>query len=282
MNCIKKIFAKLFERALYILLITAGWKRKIVYANLQLTGKFFAESKISECTLYKNMLKNLCKHVSEILFALNKFKQLPKNLSEYPYKQGKYIFEIDNANVIKKMRCGGIFLTAHYGNYESMGPWLCKLGCPLKASYIKLKPKWLNNFVHNKIRSVNGNAYSVNATTPRQFLKLLDNNELFCLLADQDCRTKSAKVYEFLNEQAYVNPLPNFLLKHKPQTKVFVSYLEETKNNRIILHALELTKTSDIAKEFNIWLEKLIKQNPELWYGWTHRRFFSTHPEIYR
>ena len=70
------------------------------------------------------------------------------------------------------MREGGIFLTAHYGNYEAIGPWLCRLGIPLKASYIPLKPAWLNRIVENKIRSVDKRNYSVNAKSPREFLSI--------------------------------------------------------------------------------------------------------------
>ena len=185
--------------------------------------------------------------------------------------------------VLNKMREGGIFLTAHYGNYEAIGPWLCRLGIPLKASYIPLKPAALNRIVENKIRSVDKRNYSVNAKNPREFLRLLDDKNLFCLLMDQDSRIESAAEATFLGKKVHVNPLPDFLLKHRPGTPVFICWLEEPKSsNERILHAIEATPINNSINDvFNRWLENRIAEEPALWYGWTHRRFYSCNPEIY-
>ena len=196
------------------------------------------------------------------------------------------------------MRSGGIFLTAHYGNYEAIGPWLCRLGIPLKASYIPLKPSWLNNFVEHRIRSVDGESYAVNARTPRNFLRLLDEGKLFCLLMDQDSRIPSAASGSFLGRRVHVNPLPDFLLKHRPTTPVYICWMEEpdgVRGKRKVLHAVEVTNeirrnkdglTAECAngtagEVFNRWLEERIAEDPTLWYGWTHRRFYSCNLEIY-
>ena len=141
--------------------------------------------------------------------------------------------------MLEKMRKGGIFLTAHYGNYEAMGPWLCRLGIPLVASYIPVKPNWLNNILERKIRAVNGKSYSVDARTPRDFLRILNDGKLFCLLSDQDSRIPSAIDGTFLDRPANVNPLPDFLLEHRPQTPVFICWMEEVCGVRV-LHAIEV------------------------------------------
>ena len=129
---------------------------------------------------------NLSHHVCEILFEFNLFKKLPNDFSSYPFKQNGTTYKLFEGSepALSKMRKGGIFLTAHYGNYEAIGPWLCRLGIPLKASYIPLKPAWLNRIVENKIRSVDQRNYSVNAKSPREFLRILDDKNLFCLLMD--------------------------------------------------------------------------------------------------
>ena len=206
--------------------------------------------------------------------------------------------------MLEKMRSGGIFLTAHYGNYEAMGPWLCCLGIPLVASYIPVKPKWLNNILERKIRAVDGRNYSVDAQTPRDFLRILNEGNLFCLLADQDSRIPSALPGTFLGRPANVNPLPDFLLKHRPQTPVFICWMEEVCGVRV-LHAIEVERAqvadsaqfesaspshlaspaqsspSVVNTQFNGWLEERIAENPNLWYGFTHRRFYSQSPTIY-
>lgn len=255
---------------------------------------------------YDELLFNLTRHASELLFRFGTFKKLPHDFTAYPCRVDGWDFALDEAAipVLEKMRKGGIFLTAHYGNYEAMGPWLCRLGIPLVASYIPVKPKWLNNILERKIRAVDGRSYSVDARTPRDFMRILNEGNLFCLLSDQDSRIPSALSGTFLGHPANVNPLPDFLLKHRPQTPVFICWMEElgasskcaspkgasTKKVRV-LHAIEVvgaqsqiassTESCVVNSQFNKWLEERIRENPNLWYSFTHRRFYSQSPEIY-
>lgn len=269
-----------FEKLSYGVLLAVGWKRKTVFANRTLV---YRENPSDSQAFYKQMLGHLTHHVAEILFDFNKFKKLPPHVECYPYKKDGFIYELAPGSdaVLLKMRQGGIFLTAHYGNYEAIGPWLCRLGIPLKASYIPLKPSWLNHLVESRLRSVNGQSYAINAKSPRDFLRLLDQKQLFCLLADQDSRVASAEMGQLLSQDVHVNPLPDFLLKHRPHTPVFVCWLEEYRQLKI-LHAQEIApENGTIALSYNRWLESRIKENPALWYSWTHRRFYSCTPQNY-
>ena len=328
-----KIVAAVFAWSAYVVLRLAGWKRGIVLANAKHVAGAVPQSNLGafpdavSCTAQKSsnvanlvpvdynvLLKNLTRHASELLFRFGTFKRLPADFSKYPCCVDGWDFALDEAAipVLEKMRKGGIFLTAHYGNYEAMGPWLCRLGIPLVASYIPVKPKWLNNILERKIRAVDGRSYSVDARTPRDFLRILNDGKLFCLLADQDSRIPSALPGTFLGRPANVNPLPDFLLKHRPQTPVFICWMEERgaspedaslkcaslKKVRV-LHAIEVeraqvasparlaspapspSQSSVVNSQFNRWLEQRILENPNLWYGFTHRRFYSQSPEIY-
>ena len=274
----------IFEKIIYRLLVVSGWKRHVVQSNLNFV--YSNPSKLIYNKEYRQIISNLAHHVSDILFDFGSFKKLPHDFTNYPFRQNGITYKIAEGSepVLEKMREGGIFLTAHYGNYEAIGPWLCRLGIPLKASYIPLKPAALNRIVENKIRSVDKRNYSVNAKNPREFLRLLDDKNLFCLLMDQDSRIESAAEATFLGKKVHVNPLPDFLLKHRPGTPVFICWLEDPKSgNERILHAIEATPTNNsINDTFNRWLENRIVEDPALWYGWTHRRFYSCNPEIYR
>ena len=315
-----KIAAIVFAWGAYVVLRLAGWKRKTVMANAK---------HVASPVNYDELLFNLTRHVGELLFRFGTFKKLPHDFTAYPCRVDGWDFALDEAAipVLEKMRSGGIFLTAHYGNYEAMGPWLCRLGIPLVASYIPVKPKWLNNILERKIRAVDGRSYSVDARTPRDFLCLLNDGKLFCLLADQDSRIPSALPGTFLGRPANVNPLPDFLLKHRPQTPVFICWMEErrafsggafskgaspSERRKVrVLHAIEVERAQvagsaqfDVASpahssssivnsahspsqssvvnvQFNKWLEERIAENPNLWYGFTHRRFYSQSPTIY-
>ena len=262
-------------------MLASSWKRGVVQANLKYIHPDYSD--LICLNIYKQIINHLTRHVSDILFEFNLFKKLPNDFSNYPFKQKGITYKLADGSepILDRMCKGGIFLTAHYGNYEAIGPWLCRLGIPLKASYIPLKPAALNRIVENRIRSVDKVNYSVNAKSPREFLRLLDEKKLFCLLMDQDSRIESAATSTFLGKQVHVNPLPDFLLRHRPGTPVFICWLEETASEKI-LHATEITPTGNSVNEaFNHWLEKRIAEKPALWYGWTHRRFYSCNPEIY-
>ena len=290
-----KIVATFFAWGAYAVLRLVGWKRKTVMANAK---------HVSSPVNYDELLFNLTRHVGELLFCFGTFKKLPRDFAAYPCCVDGWTFDIaeGSAPVLEKMRKGGIFLTAHYGNYEAMGPWLCRLGIPLVASYIPVKPKWLNNILERKIRAVDGRSYSVDARTPRDFLRILTDGKLFCLLSDQDSRIPSAIDGTLLGKPANVNPLPDFLLEHRPQTPVFICWMEEICVVRV-LHAVEVgraqlpgpvhpaspalfkaaspAESSIVNSQFNKWLEQRIIENPNLWYSFTHRRFYSRSPEIY-
>ena len=143
-----------------------------------------------------------------------------------------------------------------------------------------MKPAFVNDILENRIRAVGGKTYSVNAKSPREFLRLLPDGRLFCLLADQDSSIPSAEFCTFLGASANINPLPAFLLKHRPETPVFICWIEEPNPKVKRFHAERLNVGEDPGA-FNRWLEGRIAENPSLWYGFTHRRFFSSMPYNY-
>ncbi len=291
MPVLRSFMSKVFARTAGFVLCTCGWKKRTVYANLRhVDGAEPREGsplRISRPgTFYRTLICNLTRHAGEILFQFPTFKKLPREVSAYPCRIEGWNFALaeGSAPVLEKMRAGGIFLTAHFGNYEAIGPWLCRLGIPLVASYIPLRPAWLNRILDKRIRAVDGRPYGVDARTPREFLRLLDDGKLVCLLADQDSRIPSALEGEFLHRPVRNNPLPDFLLRHRPETPVYICWLEDARGSLRVLHAIELPRVSStggIMPAFNAWLESRIKENPALWYGWTHRRFYSKNPEIY-
>ncbi|MBO5532870.1 MAG: lysophospholipid acyltransferase family protein [Fibrobacter sp.] len=280
---LRDICAFAFRKASFALLYTVGWKRKVVQANRALTK---SGDSVDSKRFYRQMLKNLTHHAADIIFRFRDFKKLPQDTAKYPFQSSPrgttYALAEGSETVLQKMRQGGIFLTAHYGNYEAIGPWLCRLGIPLKASYIPLKPAWLNRLVENRMRAVDGKSYAVSARTPREFLRILDEQQLFCLLSDQDSRITSAEKGTFLEQIVNVNPLPDFLHRHRPDAPLYICWMEE-QPSRKILHAEEILVApgEKVMYTFNRWLEERIAENPALWYGWTHRRFYSCRPDIY-
>jgi KDO2-lipid IV(A) lauroyltransferase len=100
-------------------------------------------------------------------------------------------------------------------------------------------------------------------------MDFIDSGGLFALLADQDFRKppphsiKKKCESEFLGVKVRCNPLPAFILEHRPKTPVFCGYLGQIKK----------IPSENFYAHYHFWLENLILENPSKWYGWFHNRF---------
>lgn len=258
-------------------LTVSRWKESVIGANRKY---IYPEESSAETSAFKKKLyKNLSEDAAGFLTGNSAFKKLPASIGEYPFKNhgSKFSIDKDSMDILEKMKKGGLMLTAHFGDYEAMGPWLCQLGIPLAASYSKIKPALLNTFLESALRSVNGYSYSTFIRNPKDILKLIDAHNLFCLLADQDYRKSSAIHTEFLGKPVNCNPIPSFIFRHRPLTPVYICWIDK-KLDEYILHARSLTieKEDDAIQKFNAWLGEKISEDGSKWYGWSHRRFKSS------
>lgn len=279
-----KHFRSILSPILFFLLYFFNWKKQVVFANYLY---IYSDRSIENAAFfYKMLLKNLSKQAIDFLIYRTPFTNAPSKMEKYPFTFNDLKLSIDKSShdTINKMKAGGLFMTAHYGNYEAIGPWLCRLGIPLKASYAPIKPLFLNKILENKIRAVNNESYSFFINNPKNILSLIDEGKLFCLIADQDYRKSKPIPSTFLDKPVLCNPIPEFILKHRPHTPIYFCHLKEEKNTRV-LFAKEIKLINNdittIYTQFNFWLEQLIKNDPTFWYGWTHRRFLGKSKNLF-
>lgn len=260
-----KLHSKFLQRFLFFHLKLFHWKRKVVEDNLDIVHSGI--SKLSKKKFYFLLLKSLTRSAANFLTR----SQI------YSPSDPRFLVDEKSVPVLEKMKRGGLMLTAHLGNYEAIGPWLVRMGIPLTASYAKIHPKFLDKWVQSKLRSVDSFNYSLFINNPKIILRLLDKGKLFCLLADQDYRKSRFTPGKFLNQSVHCNPIPQFILRHRPQTPVYLCWLESN-GDSFTLFAKELSSQngSFVFEQFHQWLELQIKKNPEKWYGWFHRRFLSS------
>lgn len=273
-----KFIRSLLSFTLFSLLYLTQWKKKIVVANVRYTYEELSPK--SSNLFYKTLLRHLSIHVVEFLIYKKPIKKLPTSINSYPFYIDSLEFSIDSSSkrILEEMKKGGLFMTAHFGNYESIGPWLCKIGIPLQASYAPIKPHFLNRFLETKIRAIDGIYYSTFIENPKKILKLLDDGKLFCLIADQDYRKSKPIESHFLNKPVLCNPLPEFILKHRPQTPIYFCSIQEEGQKRILIAKKISPKNNtgiEVYSQFHLWLENLIHHKHFFWYGWTHRRFLG-------
>lgn len=262
----------MWNSAVVLLLKHLKWKKSIFFTNLQLArGPWLAPD--YECTLTR-MVTDL----GNFLFARRQFFSTPLQLEKYPFQTTKTCFHIDPStkSFIEDIRVsGGLLLTAHYGNYECMGLWLMQLGIPLAASFQPQKPKPFNQLLLS-LRTVNGKCYAQLPGIQNAILAV-QRRQLFALLLDQDYRSKNAVGSFFAGRKVNCNPLPATLLKKFPELPVYCAAMLPAKGSYALqIIKINSTHADELYSQYHLWLERLMQSDPNLWYGWFHRRFHST------
>lgn len=265
----------MLARILYLILRVLGWKKRTFCQNQGWTSPFFHHLP-TPC--YSRSLWRLSCDVFEFLLKRRLYLQAQKSCPD-PRSQ-RLCIDPESLPVLEMMRQGGLFLAAHYGNYECSGWWLRRLGIPLVASYQPQKPAFLDAALRS-LRSIEGQPYA-SLLKPREILKTIQEENLFCLLADQDYRGEKGIPSRFLGRPVRCNPLPVFLCKHLESMPVYVCFIENQGKNRILYaKQLEYESASQLYPAYHAWLEERIQADPDGWYGWFHRRFYSEHPLLY-
>lgn len=273
----------MFARFLQFTLLLFRWKSTVFHQNLYITRSFFTQQHLSEPSYFQSTFF-LAKHLSHFLFNRRPFLTSPLTLSNYPYHVNGISLHIDPSSIptLKKMKEGGVLLTAHYSNYECMGLWLKRLQIPLIASYLPQKPAWIHRLLI-KLRSVNNQSYA-QVLTPHQILKTIQQGNLYSLLLDQDYRGKNPIHSQFMQQRVHSNPIPAFILKHCPKIPVYFTYLTyQNKSYHLFAVTLCSDTVSHLYNSYHKQLERCIQKDPSLWYGFFHRRFHSTinqHPHF--
>ena len=236
------------------------WKRSVFSKNLSLTAPFFAKAG-AEQPRYRDVLKNMHRDVFDFVFR------------HPPSKDIHFEIEKNSLPILEEMRYGGIFLTAHYGNHELLGYRLAELGLPLNSAAQEQKPALFHKWLQKK-RTFKGKCFAKKIET-RHLIEFINNGGLFAMLADQDFRkpVKEQCKSEFLGLEVHCNPLPAFILEHRPNTQVFCGYLHQIQKAQTLF--LKKIPSQNFYAHYHSWLENLILENPAKWYGWFHDRFLS-------
>jgi len=214
---------------------------------------------------YRDVLKNMLRDVFNFVFRHPPSKKVHFEIDKY------------SLHILEEMRYGGIFLTAHYGNHELLGYRLAELGLPLNAAAQEQKPKFFDRWLQKK-RTFKGKCFAKKIKT-RHLIEFVDNCGLFAMLADQDYRKlipnsiEEKCKSEFLDLKVRSNPLPAFILEHRPNTPVFCGYIQQIHQTQTLF--LEKIPSQNFYAHYHLWLERLILENPAKWYGWFHNRFLS-------
>lgn len=265
--------ARILAPILAYILILIGWKKSVVFANLTAaqSWKGWNGCPPDPNRFYPKLIHAISLELLQFIFG---FQKIQVQMSP------------ETERILQTMKRGGLMLTAHFGNWEVLGSFLRKKEIPLVATFQPF-PHSLSNRILAWFRYRNGNKVERLEDSPFSIRHHFRSGNLFTFLADQDYRDPySSKVpsYKFLDLSVNCNPLPQRLCDLFPNSSLFfASAIPIAHHQYEVLAKLICTEDSScsIMDLYNEWLESEISQNPQLWSGWTHRRFLSTKPTVY-
>jgi len=179
---------------------------------------------------------------------------------------------------------GTIILTGHFGNWELLAMTLRVKGYPGVAVGRKIYFHKYDEYL-NRLRKMHDVKVIDREQSPRAFLRILKQNNIVGILADQDVDSVEGVFVNFFGKPAYTPIGPVALAKATGATMVPAFIVREGLHHRFIVEKpVELVDTGDKEKDMvtntQAWsnvLEAFIRKYPDQWV-WVHRRW-KTKPE---
>jgi KDO2-lipid IV(A) lauroyltransferase len=175
---------------------------------------------------------------------------------------------------------GIVVITAHFGNWELMAATLRLNDCPGvtigRRIYFHKYDKLLNYF--RKVHDVN---VIYRDDSPRKMLKVLKENRIVGVVADQDVDSVEGIFVDFFGRPAYTPAGPVGLARASGAALIPVLIRREPDDRHTVIaeKPIELADTGDKEKDLventKRWssiIESYIKRYPEQWV-WMHKRW---------
>ncbi len=257
------IFYTLAEKVGKTAYIFWGKRRKIGMENLK---KAFPEKSNQEL---KIILEKTFINFSYTFFEIFKQPYVKNNIDNIFRVKG-----LENLETAYSDGKGVILVTAHFGNWELAGSFICSLGYKLGVIQKTQKNTDFDRLI-NYYRTLNNIKPIGRKTALKDGIKALKNGEILGIIADQKANT-SGIISDFFGIPAKTTPLPARLYlkfkrpivfvvpKRTGQMKFEVDFIEK--------YEPECDNIEEITQYINDRLESFIRQTPEQWF-WPHNRW---------
>tara|TARA_B110001452_G_C15117692_1_gene389581 strand:- start:194 stop:922 length:729 start_codon:yes stop_codon:yes gene_type:complete len=223
-------------------------------------------SKQKEKTIEQNMWSNYGKTFVEYMF-LKKFR----NENYHIDIEGKKLLDeiyVNNKPVI--------FISGHFANFELMSMEITKNKINLATIYRPLNNIFLNPFMeYVRKKYICNNQIKKGRQGVKECISYLKKNYSIALMIDQ--RLGEGDRVNFFKKEAHTTSLPAQLsLKYNLDiVPVFIERKDKDFFQMKIYKPIDAKKfktKSELTKELNLILEKMILKNPNQWI-WTHDRW---------
>ena len=245
--------------------------RNIAIDNL--THAFGAEKTPGQIRcIARKVFENLGKNAAELI---NFPKINKKNIDRFIKIEG-----IDNVDSSFAKGKGTIILASHFGNWELLGLTFRVKGYPGstigRKIYFYKYDNWLNHLRREQDTNV-----IYRDESPRKMLKVLKDNKILGIVADQDVDSVEGVFVNFFGRPAFTPVGPVVLARATGASLVPTFVIRDRSGHHrfIIEKPIELVDTgnkeADLVTNTQKWsdaIESYIKKYPEQWV-WMHRRW---------
>jgi Kdo2-lipid IVA lauroyltransferase/acyltransferase len=180
---------------------------------------------------------------------------------------------------------GVIFLSAHFGNWELIGPPLALNGYPFNVVVRPLDNYYLDRFVF-RFRTLHGNTMIDRGGGLKHIIAALKRKETVGIIVDQNTLRSKGIFVNFFGKLACTTPVVALLaLRYDvPVIPIFMIRTGFDTHRLEIGAEAEILRSGDMDRDiavnterFNQIIETFIRQYPDQWF-WVHNRW-KTRPE---
>ncbi len=244
-------------------------------------SKKYSDKQINK--IAKNVFLNLSRNIAELFFL----KRLNKNeLAQKVSCEGLEIIE----KTLKKGK-GTVILSSHTGNWEITSPYLATFTVGGGAVAKALKNKTLNKLV-TRLRTYENCEIIDRDSNPKKILKILRENKVIGILADQDIKNIEGVFVEFFGQQTYTPTAPVKIARTAGCDIIPIFMARDPKNKyhhkmtvypAITIDRKDKSQQTLIEKtqQWTTLLENHIKKYPDQWV-WMHKRWKTTPEKLNR
>jgi Kdo2-lipid IVA lauroyltransferase/acyltransferase len=290
-----KFFSKNNSRFIeYVLLLFLENTIRFLPRNIALFCGSIAGKTIYHCGFYRNIVKKNMKHVE-----LWNTKQMDEIIYKLYINIGRYTvdflrssknkppFKIYNSDLLDKSfsrKKGIMILLAHFGNWELLADIFGEKISNLNVVAKKMKNRNIDSWLAKKrSRTSVKTIYTDHAL--RKMLDVLRKNGMVAILIDQHAG-KHGTMVPFLGKEANtVRTMAGIVSKTKCSVLSAYAIIDEHNNYRIVIKDVPAVSADNISEEKRIFeyqkihnevISEWIREYPQHWFGWFHKRFKET------
>ncbi len=178
-----------------------------------------------------------------------------------------------------------VCITAHFGNWETVGQMMAQRGFPLHSIAMPVKNPVVNDLLIKR-REITGQKIIPREGALRKLLHVLRNNGKTAFLVDQNTEEKEGGIWvEYFGLPVPVTPAPAALAA-KTNCEIFIGFSAPQPNGHYLVYGPQtLPPPSDSSKktiqaltqQTLTAIEQEVRKNPEHWL-WMYKRWKTKKP----